>query len=399
MQLLENVSLGFGSLRSNPLRSVLTLVGIAVGIAAVLYVVILGEITKARINERLETLGSNILMIRPGVSRHRGIRTDINVNNLTWEEAKRIAANSDVITTVVPIYSGRGVTEYRDKNWSTSITGTTLEYAPMNNLSLSEGRFFSQLEINRRHRVCILGSTVYNELFKEDSPVGKSITLNSKRFEVIGLLEPKGESWYSPDDRIFVPLTTAQERIFGVDYINSALAQIRNSDDYEEALFDIETILRRSHRLREDQDNDFRVRRQDFFLATIQETNTELANFIILIALVSLVVGGIGIANVMLVSVTERIREIGIRRAVGATRMMILIQFLIESMVLGTFGGLLGVLGGIALNHWVIRAELILPWIWIGYSLMICVGIGLIAGLYPAYRAAYMDVIESLRYE
>ncbi len=399
MQLLENVSLGFGSLRTNPLRSVLTLVGIAVGIAAVLYVMILGEITKARINERLESLGSNILMIRPGVSRHRGIRTDANVNNLTWEEAKRIAANSDVITTVVPIYTGRGVTEYRDKNWSTSITGTTPEYAPLNNLGLSDGRFFSQLEVNRRHRVCILGSTVYDELFEEGSPVGKSITLNSKRFEVIGLLEAKGESWYSPDDRIFVPLTTAQERMFGVDHLNSALAKIRNSDDYEEALFDIETILRRSHRLREDQDNDFRVRRQDFFLATIQETNTELANFIILIALVSLVVGGIGIANVMLVSVTERIREIGIRRAVGATRMMILIQFLIESMVLGTFGGLLGVLGGIALNQWVIRAELYLPWIWIGYSLIICVGIGLIAGLYPAYRAAYMDVIESLRYE
>lgn len=399
MQLLENVKLGFGSLRTNPLRSILTLVGIAVGIAAVLYVVILGEITKANINERLEDLGSNILMIRPGFSHHRGVRTDVSVNNLTWEEAQRLTDNSDVITQVAPVYFGRGIAEFRDKNWSTSITGATPEYAPMNKLELSEGRFFTQLEVNRSHRVCVLGSSVYEELFENGSPIGKTILINSKRFEIIGLLETKGESWFSPDDRIFVPLTTAQERIFGVDYLNSILAQIRSSDDYEEALFDIETILRRSHRLRDDQENDFRVRRQDFFLSTIQETNTELANFIILIALVSLVVGGIGIANVMLVSVTERIREIGIRRAVGATRMTILIQFLIESMVLGTVGGLLGVLGGMALNHWVIRAELLLPWVWIGYSLMICVGVGLIAGLYPAYRAAYMDVIDSLRYE
>ena len=177
------------------------------------------------------------------------------------------------------------------------------------------------------------------------------------------------------------------------------MAQLNSSDDYNEALFDIETILRQSHRLRPDQENDFRVRRQDFFLSTIQDTNVELANFIILIALVSLVVGGIGIANVMLVSVTERTREIGIRRAVGARRAIILLQFLVESMVLGTVGGLLGVISGILLNHWVIGEQLIIPWVWIGYSLMICIGVGLAAGLYPAYRASHMDVIDSLRYE
>jgi putative ABC transport system permease protein len=198
---------------------------------------------------------------------------------------------------------------------------------------------------------------------------------------------------------VFVPLTTAQERLFGVDHVNTILAQMESSEDYEEALFDIETILRRNHRLREEQDNDFRVRRQDFFLATIQETNEELADFIILIALVSLVVGGIGIANVMLVSVTERIREIGIRRAVGANRMMIITQFLIEAVVLGITGGVIGILGGTAFNHLVIGTELILPWVWIGYSILICMAIGVVAGLYPAIRAANIDVIEALRYE
>jgi putative ABC transport system permease protein len=212
-------------------------------------------------------------------------------------------------------------------------------------------------------------------------------------------MEEKGESWRSPDDQIFVPLTTAQERLFGADHVSSILAQMSSAEAYEEALFDIETILRRNHRLREDQENDFRVRRQDFFLSTIQETNEELADFIVLIALVSLAVGGIGIANVMLVSVTERIREIGIRRAVGANRMMIVVQFLIEAIILGITGGIIGILGGTLFNHLIAGVELILPWVWIGYSVLICMGIGVIAGLYPAFRAARIDVIEALRYE
>lgn len=399
MLLLENISLGFASLRANPLRSILTLIGIAVGIMAVLYVVLLGEATQKRINDRLQELGSNILVIRPGASHFRGVRTAQKVNNLTWEEANAIQANSAVITHTIPIYSGSVMAEYQDKNWNTRVTGTTPDYAPANNCIPIEGRFFTRTELTERKRVCILGSTVYQELFGTASPLGKSILINSKRYIVIGLLAAKGEFWDSPDDQIFVPLTTAQKRLFGVDHLNMVLAQLRSSDDYEEALFDIETILRQSHRLREDQDNDFRVRRQDFFLTTIQETNTELANFIILIALVSLVVGGIGIANVMLVSVTERIREIGIRRAVGATRTVIMTQFILESVVLGTVGGVLGVLGGLALNQWAIGATLMLPWVWIAYSLLICIGIGMIAGLYPAYRAAGMDVIEALRYE
>jgi putative ABC transport system permease protein len=390
---------GLDSLRVNPLRSLLTLIGIAVGIAAVLYVVVLGEITKRRINQRLQALGTNVLMIRPGMSRYHGVRTDASVTNLTWDDAKEIEDYSQVIVSAVPVFSASAMVEYRDQNWNTRITGTTPEYAFVNNSQPVEGRFFNERELMQRARVCILGSTVQQELFGRESPVGKSVFIKSKRFEVIGLLPAKGESWYSPDDRVFVPLTTAQERLFGVDHVNTILAQMESSEDYEEALFDIETILRRNHRLREEQDNDFRVRRQDFFLATIQETNEELADFIILIALVSLVVGGIGIANVMLVSVTERIREIGIRRAVGANRMMIITQFLIEAVVLGITGGVIGILGGTAFNHLVIGTELILPWVWIGYSILICMAIGVVAGLYPAIRAANIDVIEALRYE
>jgi putative ABC transport system permease protein len=399
MVLIENLLLALHSLKANPLRSVLTLIGISVGIGAVLYVVVLGEITQRSINERLESLGSNVLTIRPGFSRRHGIRTGTNVVNLKWDDAKEIASTSEVVAVTVPTYSGQGVVEYKDQNWTTRMSGTTPAYEFVNKDHPIEGRFFNQDELNRRARVCILGATVHEKLFGIDSPIGESILIKSKRFTVIGLLGAKGESWSNPDDQVFIPLTTAQERLYGVDHLSSILAQMRSVDDYDEALFDVETILRRNHRLRPEQDNDFRVRRQDFFLSTIQETNKEIAHFIIIIACVSLVVGGIGIANVMLVAVTERIREIGVRRAVGAKKIHVLVQFLTEAMILGFLGGLLGIIGGMIFNHFKIGSGFILPWNWMGYSFFICAGIGALAGLYPALRASNENIIDALRYE
>ncbi len=399
MIIRENILVALQSLKVNPLRSVLTLIGIAVGIAAVLYVVTLGEITKKRINERLQAMGSNVLTIRPGFSRSRGVSTSANVVNLALKDAEEIERTSEAITVTVPAYSGNAVAEYRDKNWNTRITGTTPEHRYVNNDHPVEGRFFDEDEVDERARVTVLGANVHKELFGAQSPIGESITLNAKHFEVIGLLGAKGEGWGSPDDQVYIPLTTAQERMFGVDYLSTILAQIRSPNDYDEALFDIETILRRNHRLRPDQENDFQVRRQDLFLATIQETNQEIADFIIIIALVSLVVGGIGIANVMLVSVTERTREIGVRRAIGAKRTYIILQFLTEAMMLGLLGGVIGVLGGTIFNRINIGEQLIFPWLWIVNSFFICAGIGMLAGLYPAFRAANANVIEALRYE
>jgi putative ABC transport system permease protein len=399
MILFENVGLAFHNLKSNPLRSILILIGMAVGIGAVLHVVVLGELTQRRIKERLESLGSNVLRIGPAYSHRRGVRTGANVVNLKWKEARELLDESDVITGAVPIYSGQGNMLFEDKNWNTRVTGTTPDFQFVNNDHLVEGRFFTRDELLHRSRVCVLGATVHQKLFGEQSPIGKSVLIKSKRFTVVGLLRAKGESWTNPDDQVFIPLTTAQERLFGVNHLSSILAQIRSAEDYDESLFDIETILRRNHRLGPESENDFRVRRQDFFLATIQETNKELARFIMVIALVSLVVGGIGIANVMLISVTERIREIGIRRAIGAKKIHIVIQFLTESMILGMLGGVLGIVGGMVFNHFKVGEGLLLPWDWIGYSFMICAGIGIAAGLYPAFRAANKNVIDALRYE
>ncbi len=399
MVVLENIRIALLSLVANPLRSLLTLVGMAVGIGAVLFVVSLGELTQARIEARLETLGSNVLIIRPGYSRMHGVRTAQRVVNLSWDEARAIERESEVISAVVPVFSGPRNAEFRDRNWNTRITGTTAAYFDVNNERLAAGRAFEAREVARRARVAVIGDTVWEELFDRADPVGLEVLVSGQRFSVIGALEAKGEGWHNPDDQIFVPLTTAQERIFGVDHLSSALAQMRRAEDFEEALFDIESILRRSHRLADDADNDFTVRRQDFFLATIQDTNREIANFIVIIALISLFVGGLGIANVMLVSVTERIREIGIRRAVGANRSHILLQFLAEAVVLGLVGGLLGVIGGGALIILILGAATPLPWGWVGYSFAICAGIGAIAGFYPAAQAANRDVIDALRYE
>ena len=399
MLIIENIIVAIQNLRMNKLRSFLTLVGIAVGIGAVLYVVVLGEITQQSIKKRLESLGSNVLVIRPGFAHRHGVRTASNEINLKLSDAEEMLSTSKVISRVVPTSGGSGNLVYLDKNWNSRVTGTSPEYVVVNNEQVISGRFFTQDEVERRARVCILGSTVHEKLFGNESPVGESILVNSKRFEVIGLLAAKGESWSSPDDQIFVPLTTAQERLYGNDYLSGILAQMRSEKDYDEALFDIEMILRRNHRLRPDQENDFQVRRQDMYLATIQDTTKEIADFIIMIALISLVVGGIGIANVMLVSVTERTREIGVRRAVGANRLVIMVQFVIEAAMLGITGGVIGIAGGTAFNQISIGAGLILPWTWIMYSFLICGGIGVLAGIYPAFRAANANVIESLRYE
>jgi len=399
MLFIENIILALQSLRSNPLRSTLTLIGIAVGIAAVLYVVVLGEITQRSITARLEALGSNVLYIRPGFSHHGGVRTGTDVVNLTWEDAQEIEQESEVILRGVPVLGGRADMEYKDQNINTTVTGSTPEYEIVSNFKLSAGRFFTPEEVDRKERVCVLGAKVHQDLFGTESPIGSAVMLNSRRFTVIGLLNLSGEGHDSPDDQVFVPLTTAQDRVFGREYLSSILAQMRKAEDYDEALFDIEVILRRNHRLQPEQDNDFRVRRQDIFLSTIQETNAEIARFIIMIAMVSLFVGGIGIANIMLVSVTERVREIGVRRAIGARKSSILAQFITEAATLGVTGGLLGIAGGLIFNYFQIDAEIIVPWTWVGYSFIICGLVGVAAGMYPAIRAANANVMESLRYE
>jgi putative ABC transport system permease protein len=399
MSFVRDLRLALESLRHNPLRSTLTLVGIAVGIAAVLYVVTLGEAARARIEERLANLGANVLLVQPGSPRVRGVSQELGSENLTRKDAEDILAASEVVTAVVPEYSGSGQVEFGQANQRTRITGTVPAYETVNAFRPEVGEWFQDADVASLGRVALLGADVAKELFPEGGAVGETIAINDVRFRVLGVLASKGGGWRNPDEQVFVPLTTAQTRLFGVDHVTMLYAQVRDPASIQEAFFDIETVIRRNHRLRPDQPNDFRIRRQDVFLSAVQETNQDIAQLILLIALISLVVGGIGIANVMLISVFERTREIGVRRALGARRGDILRQFLVESAALSLFGGVLGVVCGAILNGVTLAPEGSIPLPWIGYSFGICAGVGILSGLYPAVKAAHLDVIDALRYE
>lgn len=397
---LRDIPVALGSLRHNVLRTVLTLLGIAVGISAVMYVVMLGEVAQARIREQLEGLGANVLIVVPGGARMMGhVSSGQNWENLTEQDGRDILARSKVITSIVPEYSGGGQVEYQENNHQTRITGTLPSYGPVNKYETAEGRWFTDEEALRGQRVVLLGSDVVKELFPSGGAVGATITINDQRFAVLGVMQPKGGGWRNPDDQVFVPLSVAQQRLFGKDHVTSLWAQVKDEGAIEEAFFDIETTLRANHRLRDDQPNDFGIRKQDMFLSAVRDTNQEVARLILLIALVSLAVGGIGIANVMLVTIVERTREIGVRRALGAKRRDILTQFLVESMALGVFGGVLGVAAGAAINRFTLPQVATFPIHWIGYSFLICAGVGVMAGVYPAVKAAHIDVIDAIRYE
>ena len=399
MGIWTDVPVALGSLRANPLRASLTLLGIAVGIAAVIYVVMLGEVAQARIRASLDALGANVLIVRPGSASSRGVRQTNDRESLTWQDARDIQATSAVISAVVPEFGGNGQAEYEALNHPTRITGTLPTYATVNKHPAVVGRWFDDDDVARIAQVAVLGSEVVQQLFGDGDAVGRTILLNDVRFEVVGVLETKGAGWSNPDDQIMVPLTTAQRRLFGADHVTQVYAQVKSEDAVQEAFFDIETVLRRNHRLRSDEPNDFRIRKQDVFLSTTQETNREVARLILMIALVSLVVGGIGIANVMLITVVERTREIGVRRAIGARRQDILTQFLVESATLGLLGGALGVAAGVALQKAALPSIADLPLAWIGWSFLICAGVGIASGLYPAVKASRLDVIEAIRHE
>ncbi|NUO83081.1 ABC transporter permease, partial [candidate division KSB1 bacterium] len=295
--------------------------------------------------------------------------------------------------------------KYGNKNTNTRITGTTPNYGEVRNVAAVQGRYFTPQEELTRARVCVIGSTVRDNLFDpNEDPIGKTARISRMNFQVIGVLETKGQSggWMNPDDQILIPLATAQMRLFGVDYISNSAIQVVDAAMMEKAFYDVERILRRQHRLRDTQDNDFNIRNQADIISTLTSSTQTFTTLLAGIAGVSLLVGGIGIMNIMLVSVTERTREIGVRKAVGARRRDIMMQFLMEALTLSLIGGTLGVLAGISASHLLARLAdwntLISPES-IAISFLFAAAVGIVFGLYPARRAALQDTIVALRYE
>lgn len=399
---LEILKVALSSLRANALRSLLTCLGIIIGVGAVITMIALGEGAQAAVKEQIAAMGSNLLYVRPGAQRRWGVAK--GEKPLTVEDADALAAQADHVVGVVPHMTRSFQVEYQERNAQSTVNGTNPAFPAVENFQIATGRFLSQRDLEGRRRVAVLGSQVLTNLHTTaDALLGESIKLGGLRFEVIGVLAEKGQaSWFNPDDQIFIPVTTAHLRLMGKDRLRSITVQVDGTENLPRASGEIERILRRQHRIRPGQESDFSIRDQTALRTTYESTTRTFTFLLASIAAVSLVVGGIGIMNIMLVSVTERTREIGLRKSLGATARVILLQFLTEALALCLLGGVVGVLSGIGVSRLMTQLagwRMIVAPDSILLSFACAATIGLFFGLYPAYRAARLDPITALHHE
>lgn len=399
---IESVFMAWGSIVSNKMRSLLTMLGIIIGVAAVIALMSIGYGVQNKIEGDISSLGSNTITVTPGTGRKPGIRAAAgSMQTLTYKDYLAIK-NLPNIVYAAPLVSTSYLVVSGNKNWTTRVYGCTRDYATLSSLSVAEGRFWTNKEYNARARVCIIGKTVANGLFGEESPIGQKIRINGNPFTVIGELEEKGYSFMDQDDRILIPFTTVQERMMHITYVNNIVISSDNANDLSQIESDVTNLLRTRHRIQTGKEDDFSIQNSQDLMETMKSTTQTLTIFLGSIAAISLLVGGIGIMNIMLVSVTERTREIGIRKALGATYNMIIVQFLIESVTVSVAGGLIGVITGIAISKaipMVSSLPTVLSVTPIVGSFFFSVFIGLIFGLYPAQKAARLNPIDALHYE
>jgi putative ABC transport system permease protein len=396
-------------LRRNPLRAGLTMLGIIIGIGAVVAMVSLGQGATASVQAEIATLGTNVLIIVPGATSVSGVRGGLGtVSTLTVNDADEILDKVQGISTV--IYATRSVlqviSEY--KNWSTVVVGTTPEFIDVRNWPVAQGNFFTQSDMNSAANVAVLGKTAVQNLFEPGEEVlGAQIRIRNVPLRVIGVLAPKGQSvtGQDQDDLVVVPFPTAERKVFGTRFLGMVgiiLAATQSRHEIPLVVEEITDLLRVRHRLHESDENDFTIRTMDEISQTIAGASRTMMFMLMSIASISLIVGGIGIMNILLVSVTERTREIGLRMAVGAKRRQIMLQFLFEALIMTTIGGVLGVAAGIgaarALTTMVGWPTIIAPQA-VAAAFLFSVAVGLFFGLYPANKASKLNPIEALRYE
>ena len=396
--------MAWASLIANKMRSILTMLGIIIGVAAVIALVSIGHGVKQDIQNSISSLGSNLLMVMPGAPRTPGVRpSQGSMKSLKVSDYQAIS-KLDGVKAASPYTANSYVTIYQSKNWTTTVSGVSSNFQDVNNWTMAEGRFISSKNVENRERVAVVGQTVVKNLFAGEDPVGKEIRVKNIPFRVIGVLNSKGNGTMGndQDDVIFIPYTTAMERVEGVDYLRMVYVVASDDNGIDRLQSDIENLLRVRHSIKDTNLDDFNIQNMKSIMETMEQTTGTLTLFLGAVAAISLVVGGIGIMNIMLVSVTERTREIGIRKALGATYFVIVTQFLIEAVVISLMGGLIGIALGIGASKLIGLASgmstvISVPTIVLSFAFSMA--IGLVFGIYPARKAAKLNPIDELHYE
>jgi putative ABC transport system permease protein len=404
MNWIAALQLALKALWRNKTRAMLTALGVIIGVASVIAMVAIGSGAQKRIAEQLESMGTNTLVVRPGSVTRGGVRTGAGTTtSLTREDADAIR-NLPGVIAVAPTVRTAVQLRYRGTNWGTAVEGVTPDYISVKNWPVADGEFFTEQHVVGAAHVCVLGQTVARELFGLSNPIGETIVMKGLACKVLGVLSEKGATaWGSDqDDSVFAPLTTVQRKIMGITHIDRIEVQTAGREATYQVMKELTQLLRRRHRIIQDQPDDFRIYNRAELAKTSEESASVFTWLLGSIASVSLLVGGIGIMNIMLVSVTERTREIGIRMALGARRRDILWQFLLEAMVLSVIGGLIGIFlglgGAMALARFSEFPVSITPW---SIILAFCFAgvIGVFFGMHPARKASRLQPIEALRYE
>jgi putative ABC transport system permease protein len=390
------------SLLANKLRTLLSMLGIIIGVGAVISMLALGAGAQKQVMDSVTALGTDLLIVRPGQAGMRGIAMG-NQDNLTLEDARQLISKVPGIFQVAPVVSGSVQMKYFNKNVRTNLTGTAITYFPIRNFEVAQGRSFTEREVNGRARVAVLGPMTAENLFGTEDPLEKTIKVKGLNFTVVGVLKSKGDQgWFNPDDQAIIPYTTAMKSVLGLEYLREIDIQMKPGVDIDGVIAEATQVLRQTHRLQPGVPDSFNIRNQAEFLETASSFSRVFTILLGSIASISLLVGGIGIMNIMLVTVTERTREIGVRKAIGAKDRDILLQFLLEALLLSGTGGLIGVLFGLV-TAMAIDALSDFPIIIQGGSILLAlsfaVSVGVFFGYYPAHRAAGLNPIDALRHE
>ena len=400
--------ISFRALKVNKMRSALTMLGIIIGVGAVIAMLAVGTGASKKISDQISSMGSNLLIILPGSTTAGGVRMGAGTQpTLTMGDADAIRKECPAVQDVAPVLNGVAQVVYGHQNWSTGVLGTTQSMLNVRDWPLASGRAFTGQDVTNATKVCLLGQTVVDNLFGDLDPIGQSIRIKNLPFTVIGVLAPKGQSpqGQDQDDTIYVPVTTAQKKLFGTSFpgmIRIMMIKAKSTEDLAPAENQINELLRQRHHIGSKQDNDFTVRNLTQIMQTAEQSTKVMTLLLGAIASVSLLVGGIGIMNIMLVSVTERTREIGIRMAIGAKTWDIRLQFIIEALTLSLIGGVAGIILGISGSELISMfagwSTIISP-----FAIVLAFGfsglVGIFFGFYPAYKASLLDPIEALRYE